>query len=102
MASIKLDTTGVLLVFILSGCTVMELRNEVKVDEVRLAGKENELKIEEDRKTQLQQDMERLQSDLSARQMSLDDLKLRLEQLQQANAGTRAETTAQRERKRER
>jgi hypothetical protein len=71
MESIKLITTA-LLVFGLSGCTVMQLRNEVKTDEERLAGKESELKIEDDRKTQLedrktrlQQDMERLQSDLA-------------------------------------
>lgn len=108
MESIKLITT-VLLVFGLSGCTVMQLRNEVKTDEERLAGKESQLKTEEDRKaqledrkTQLQQDMERLQGDLAARQMSLDDLKLRLEQLQQANAATLAETNDQREKKRER
>jgi chromosome segregation ATPase len=102
MGTIKLITTGALLVFGLSGCTVMQLRNEVKTDKERLVGKENELKIEEDRKTQLQQDMERLQSDLAASQMSLGDLKQRLEQLQQANAVTVAETSAQRERKRER
>jgi len=36
----------------------MELRNEVKTDEVRLAGKEEELKTEQARQAQLQQEME--------------------------------------------
>jgi chromosome segregation ATPase len=86
----------------LYGCTVMQLRNEVKTDEVRLAAKTDELKIEEARQAQLQQEIAQLKTDLATRQMSLDDLKMRLGQLQRANDATLAETRAQQEKKRDR
>jgi chromosome segregation ATPase len=93
---------AVLMILGLYGCTVMQLRNEVKTDEARLASKADELEIEEARQAQLQQEITRLKSDLATRQMSLDDLKVRLEQLQRANDVTLAETGPQQDKKRER
>ncbi|SEL11481.1 hypothetical protein [Nitrosovibrio tenuis] len=102
MTGIKSITMAALMISGLCGCTVMQLRNEVKTDEVRLAGKEDELKIEEERQAQLQQEIEQLKSDLATRQMSLDDLKSRLTQLQRANDATPAQTKAQQDEKRDR
>jgi len=91
-----------LMISALCGCTVMQLRNEVKTDEVRLAAKTDELEIEEARQAQLQQEIAQLKTDLPTRQMSLDDLKARLEQLQRANDATLAQTRTQQDKKRER
>ena len=102
MTGIRSITMAALMILGLYGCTVMQLRNEVKTDEVRLASKMDELEIEEARQAQLQQEITRLKSDLATRQMSLDDLKVRLEQLQRANDATLAETRPQQDKKRER
>ena len=102
MAGLRTIPVLALMISGLYGCTVMQLRNEVKTDEVRLAGKTDELKIEEARQAQLQQEITRLKSDLATRQLSLDDLKQRLAQLQQANDAILAETRTQQEKKRER
>ena len=102
MAGLRMIPVLALMISGLYGCTVMQLRNEVKTDEVRLAGKTDELKIEEARQAQLQQEITQLKSDLATRQMSLDDLKQRLVQLQQANDATLVETRAQQEKKRDR
>jgi chromosome segregation ATPase len=102
MTGIRSITMAALMILGLYGCTVMQLRNEVKTDEVRLASKTDELEIEEARQAQLQQEITRLKSDLATRQMSLDDLKVRLEQLQRANDATLAETRPQQDKKRER
>lgn len=102
MTGIRSITMAALMILGLYGCTVMQLRNEVKTDEVRLASKTDELEIEEARQAQLQQEITRLKSDLATRQMSLDDLKVRLEQLQRANDATLAGTRPQQDKKRER
>lgn len=102
MTGIRSITVMTLMISGLYGCTVMQLRNEVKTDEVRLAAKTDELKIEEARQAQLQQEIAQLKTDLATRQMSLDDLKMRLGQLQRANDATLAETRAQQEKKRDR
>jgi hypothetical protein len=102
MTGIRSITMAALMILGLYGCTVMQLRNEVKTDEVRLASKTDELEIEEARQAQLQQEITRLKSDLATRQMSLDDLRVRLEQLQRANDATLAETRPQQDKKRER
>jgi chromosome segregation ATPase len=91
-----------LLVYGLCACTVMQLKNEVAQDEVRLATKEDELKSEEARQVELKQQIKLLQDDLATRQMSLDDLKSRLAELQQANASTSASTKEQQALKRKR
>jgi chromosome segregation ATPase len=102
MANIRSIKMAALMISGLYGCTVMELKNEVKTDEMRLAGKTDELKIEEARQAQLQQEITRLKSDLATGQMSLDDLKVRLTQLQRANDAILAETKAQQDKKRDR
>ena len=105
MGSVRFIGTTALVISTLSvlcACTVMELRNEEKTDEVRLAGKEEELKTEQARQAELQQEMEQLKSDLASRQMSMDELKSRLAELQRANDATVAETQAQQATKRER
>jgi chromosome segregation ATPase len=80
----------------------MELRHEVKGDEMRIAGKEEELKTEEAQQAKLQADIKTLQQDLSARQMTADDLQSRLVELRRANASTSAKTQEEQARKRQR
>lgn len=86
----------------LCACTVMQLKKDVEQDEARVAGKEGELKSEEARQAQLREEIARLQEDLSTRQVSLDDLQSRLEQLRRANANTLDATQEQRVRKQRR
>ena len=98
----RLLTITTLLMFGLHACTVMQLKKDVAQDEARLATKEDELKSEEARQVELKQKITLLQEDLTTRQMSLDDLKSRLTQLQQANASTSANTKEQQALKRKR
>ena len=105
METIRFISTTALLISTLSVCADAQswnLRNEVKTDEVRVAGKEEELKTEQARQAELQQETEQLKSDLASREMSLDQLKSRLAELQRANDATVAETQAQQATKRER
>ena len=97
-----ISTTALLISTMLGGCTVMELKDEVKTDEARVAGKEAELKNEQARQAELQQETEQLKSDLANQEMSLGQLKSRLAELQRANDATVAETQAQQAAKRER
>jgi chromosome segregation ATPase len=80
----------------LCACTVMQLKKDAEQDEARVVGKEGELKTEEARQAQLRGEIARLQEDLSTRQVSLDDLQSRLEQLRRANANTPDVTQEQR------
>ena len=77
-----ISTTALLISTMLGGCTVMELKDEVKTDEARVAGKEAELKNEQARQAELQQETEQLKSDLASQEMSLGQLKSRLAELQ--------------------
>ncbi|HEU4854600.1 MAG TPA: hypothetical protein VFS89_04840 [Nitrosospira sp.] len=86
----------------LCACTVMQLKKDVETDEARLATKTEELEFEEARQAELNEKIKLLQEDLTTRQMSLDDLKSRLTQLQQANASTSAGTKEQQALKRKR
>lgn len=86
----------------LFSCTVMELRQEVKSDESRVTSKEDELRIEEARQAQLQEEVKTLQQDLATRQMSLDDLEARLIELRKVNETTLAKTREEQGRKRQR
>jgi chromosome segregation ATPase len=102
VANIGLMIAVALLVPGLHACTVMQLRQEVKTDEARLAGKEEELRAEEARQTQWKEETRRLEEELATREVSLDDLKTRLAKLQQANADTVALTGEERARKQQR
>ncbi|KIO48731.1 hypothetical protein SQ11_10025 [Nitrosospira sp. NpAV] len=77
----------------------MALKQDVEKHEVLVADKENELKKEEAQQTRLREESIQLKKDLATKQVSLDDLKSRLEQLQRANASTAENTKEQRERK---
>lgn len=102
MTHIRTMVITALLMPALCACTVMQLKNQVDSDEVRVASKEEALKTEEARQAKLQQEVKALQQDLASRQMSLDDLKSRLSKLEQANANTVANTEKQRILKRQR
>jgi predicted nuclease with TOPRIM domain len=77
----------------------MALKQDVDKHEVLVADKENELKKEEAQQARLRDESIHLKKDLATRQVSLDDLKSRLEQLQRANANTAENTKEQRDRK---
>lgn len=85
-----------------AGCTVMQLKKDVDADELRIAGKEEELKTEEARQASLQEQIATLRKDLETRQVTADDLQSRLAQLQQANANMHARTQEQQALKRRR
>lgn len=102
MKSIRLILMTALLMSGLCACTVMQLKKDVETDEARLATKTEELEFEEARQAELNEKIKLLQEDLTTRQMSLDDLKSRLTQLQQANASTSAGTKEQQALKRKR
>lgn len=102
MTDIKSMAMLAVLTSALCACTVMQLKKDVEQDEARVAGKEGELKSEEARQAQLREEIARLQEDLSTRQVSLDDLQSRLEQLRRANANTLDATQEQRVRKQRR
>ncbi|SEO72798.1 hypothetical protein [Nitrosovibrio sp. Nv6] len=102
MKSIRLILMTALLMSGLCACTVMQLKKDVETDEARVATKTEELEFEETRQAELNEKIKLLQEDLTTRQMSLDDLKSRLTQLQQANASTSASTKEQQALKRKR
>lgn len=83
----------------LCACTIMALKQDVDKHEVLVADKENELKKEEAQQARLHEESIQLKKDLATQQVSLDDLKSRLEQLQRANANTAENTKEQRDRK---
>jgi chromosome segregation ATPase len=95
-------SSPVILVLFASGlfaCTIAQLREDVSQREVRVQAKDSELKTEEGKQVALRDAMKRLEEDLSARQMSLDDLQSRLDQLQRASEALDATTAQQRARK---
>ncbi|MGH8683906.1 MAG: hypothetical protein ACREUM_01000 [Nitrosospira sp.] len=96
VADIKSMAMLAFLTSALCACTVIQLKKDVEKDEVRVAGKEDELKTEEARQAQLREEISQLQEDLATRQVSLDDLQSRLAQLQRANANTPDVTKEQR------
>lgn len=96
VADIKSMAMLAFLTSALCACTVIQLKKDVEKDEVRVAGKEDELKTEEARQARLHEEISQLQEDLATRQVSLDDLQSRLAQLQRANANTPDVTKEQR------
>ncbi|MBA4142884.1 MAG: hypothetical protein H0X43_07730 [Nitrosospira sp.] len=102
MANMNSMVVAAALIPALFSCTVMELRQEVKSDESRVTSKEDELRIEEARQAQLQEEVKTLQQDLATRQMSLDDLEARLIELRKVNETTLAKTREEQGRKRQR
>ena len=97
----KLRSLALIALFMpgLGACTVMALKQDVEKHEVLVTDKENELKKEEAQQARLREESIQLKKDLATKQVSLDDLKSRLEQLQRANANTAENTKEQRDRK---
>lgn len=96
VADIKSVAVLAFLTSALCACTVIQLKKDVGEDEIRVAGKEGDLKSEEARQAQLGEEIAQLQEDLATRQVSLDDLRSRLAQLRWANANTQNATKEQR------
>lgn len=86
----------------LFACTVMALKQDVEKHQVRVADKEGELKNEEAQQAHLREESIQLKKDLATKQVSLDDLKSRLEQLQRLNENTMANTKEKQTLKRKR
>jgi len=101
-AGIGTLTAAALLVAGVGGCTVMQLKKDVGADELRVATKEEELKTQEARQASLQEQIASLRKDLETRQVTMEDLRSRLAQLQQANMNMHARTQEQQALKRRR
>jgi len=85
-----------LLVGLLGGCTVTQMRADNERQQAQVAAKEQELQRAQQRQGELQAERQRLQDDLSTRELTLAELGRRLEELQRLNAATAADTAAQR------
>jgi chromosome segregation ATPase len=85
----------------LSACTIMAMKQDVNKRQAVVAVKEDDLKTVEAERTRLHEQSIQLKNDLAAGQVSLDDLKSRLDQLQRVNANMAEATEEQRARKRE-
>lgn len=94
-------TVVALLLPVIGGCTLAQLNQQVDASQARVNAKQKELDAEQTRQAALHQDMLDLSQELEQRQMSLDDLNARLEQLRQQNAKAAAATSAQQARKRQ-
>jgi predicted RNase H-like nuclease (RuvC/YqgF family) len=86
---------------LLCGCTIAQLRQDVSTHERKVKIKEEQVRMEEARRDVLHNETVRLQADLGERKMTLEQLQLRLSQLQRENARTDAYTEGQIERKRQ-
>jgi hypothetical protein len=86
---------------VLSACTVMAMKQDVDKRRDTVAVKESELKVVEAERARLHAQSIQLKNDLAAGQVSLDDLKSRLEQLERVNANMAEATEEQRARKRQ-
>jgi chromosome segregation ATPase len=70
----------------LSGCTIAELQRQERAGTERVRLKEVNLHAEQERTDALSSQKEQLTAELSHRQVSLDELNARVDQLQAANA----------------
>jgi chromosome segregation ATPase len=70
----------------LDGCTIAELQRQQRADTQRVQLKEANLHAEQERTDALNGQKEQLTAELSLRQVSLDELNARVDQLQAANA----------------
>lgn len=84
--------------WMLSGCeqsALMSMRRQNLQAEQRIATKQAELEQLQYQQRVLQEDKERLLSELDSQQMTLDQLSTRLDQLQRQNARIKADTAQQ-------
>ena len=84
-----------------SACTIMAMKQDVDKRRAVVAVKEDDLKTVEAERARLHEQSIKLKNDLAAGQVSLDDLKSRLEQLERVNANMAEATEEQRVRKRQ-
>ncbi len=94
-------TLGLCVLIPLSGCTVMEMRKDVQQREVRIESKAAQLKEADQQHDALKQRQVALVSDLNSRQMTLEDLQARLDQLQAQNRRVAASSDEQKARQRD-
>ena len=85
----------------MSACTIMAMKQDVDKRRAVVAVKEDDLKTVEAERALLHEQSIKLKNDLAAGQVSLDDLKSRLEQLERVNANMAEATEEQRVRKRQ-
>lgn len=84
----------------MGACTLAQLNQQVDAGQARVDEKQQALNAEQVRQAELQQEMMSLSTELSQRQLSLDDLNARLERLRQQNANASEATAAQQAHKR--
>jgi chromosome segregation ATPase len=70
----------------LNGCTIVELQREEKADTEKVRQQTAALQAEQARNDSLVQQQAQLKTELAQRQLSLNDLNARVDQLQAANA----------------
>ncbi len=93
MPTNRLSRWGVLsLAWLLPACTIVQMRADNARQEQQVQSKEQELQRETQTQTRLQAERQRLLDDLRSRELTLDELKTRLEQLQRLNASMLATT----------
>ena len=78
---------------IAASCTIAEIKSDNTRREQNVRVKEQELQQAQQTQAALQDERKRLAEDLRAREMSVTELKSRLQQLQQLNAATAASTS---------
>ena len=85
----------------LPGCTVMEMHQDVQERESRIEVKESMLAEAQKEQKALEERRSRLVSDLKTRQMTLDDLRARLDDLQMQNRRAATASEEQKSQQRE-
>ena len=100
MPTHRLSPWGTLgLAWLLAGCTIVQMRADNERHEQQVQTREQELQREMQTQDQLQAERQRLLDDLRSRELTLDELKVRLEQLQRLNASLLADTQEEQRRK---
>jgi septal ring factor EnvC (AmiA/AmiB activator) len=84
---------------LVAGCTITEMRADNDRREQQVRNKELELQQEMQTQAQLQSERQRLLDDLRSRELTVDELKVRLAELQRLNAALLATTQEQQRQK---
>jgi chromosome segregation ATPase len=88
--------------FLIAACeqsALLQMRRENVEREGRIASKERELTTHEDQRTALVREQKNLLAELETKQMTVNELNAKLDQLRKENARTQAETEAQQKKK---
>src|SRR5262245_40447775 len=89
-------------VFSFAGCgqsALLQMRRENTEAETRIATKEQELKTEDDQQVVLLREQKNLLAELDSKQMTLNELNAKLDNLRKNNARIKADTEAQQKQK---